>query len=229
MKLIDVLIIDNDVCTAEIHAQFLRQTPRFKPVGIASNLDIARSMIRIYKPKLIILDFNFSDGSGMDLLRGIMLDNSELKPSIIFTTSSCQIDMVTTAINFGCFDYLLKPVSFERLTDTLYRYLKYNSIINAYDNISQFNIDRIFNVFSRYKSYKMLPKGINEITLEKIKRVFNESNKVSYTADTLSSYLGISKTTSRRYLEYCSANGFLYAKNCHGNIGRPVTIYCKND
>ena len=228
MNSIDVLIVEDDVSTAEIHAHFVKNIPDFNPIGIASTLDTARTMIRIYKPKLILLDYNLPDGCGIDLVRNILVDDNETNPSVIFITSSCQMEIVKLAIQLGCFDFFIKPVSYERLADSFSRYLKFNSIINAYDNAAQFHIDRVFNIFHRYKLYKVLPKGINEITLEKVKDAFHENNEVSYTAETLSYRVGISKTTARRYLEYCLENGFLSAKVFHGNIGRPQNIYIKS-
>ncbi|MBF4301746.1 response regulator, partial [Vibrio anguillarum] len=56
MNMIDVLIIEDEVGIAELHAHFFRQTIRFNPIGIASTIAMAKTMIRIHKPSLIILD-----------------------------------------------------------------------------------------------------------------------------------------------------------------------------
>jgi two-component system response regulator CitB len=227
MDSIDVLIVEDEVCIAELHAQFLRQTMRFRPVGIASNLNMARTMIRLNKPRLIILDNFLPDGLGIDLLRSIVAEKSDNKPDVIFITASSEMDTVKEAMHCGCFDYILKPVSYDRLKDTLNRYLKYNSAINAFDNISQRHVDDLFNIQAREKSMTNLPKGIGELTLDKIKDVFNEHCGVKFTAERLGEEVGISKTTARRYLEYCSANGFLNAENEHGRVGRPERVYVK--
>jgi two-component system response regulator CitB len=227
MDSIDVLIVEDEVCIAELHAQFLRQTMRFRPVGIASNLNMAKTMIRLNKPRLIILDNFLPDGLGIDLLRSIVAEKSENKPDVIFITASSEMDTVREAMHCGCFDYILKPVSYDRLKDTLNRYLKYNSAINAFDNISQRHVDDLFNIQAREKSTNNLPKGIGELTLDKIKDVFNEHTGVKFTAERLGEAVGISKTTARRYLEYCSANGFLNAENEHGRVGRPERVYVK--
>ncbi len=227
MKSIDVIIVEDEVYIAELHAQFLRQMPKFNPVGIASNLNIARTMIKVHKPRLIILDNNLPDGLGIELLREIAANKSDDRPDVIFVTGSCHINTVKQAMQLGCFDYIIKPIAYERLKDTLNRYIKYCSTIDAYDNISQLHVDRLFNMQSRYKYYNVLPKGINEITLEKIKNAFHENQYEKYTAESLSRYIGISKTTARRYLEYCFENGFLQADNDHGRVGRPQCVYKK--
>lgn len=227
MDSIDVLIVEDEVCIAELHAQFLRQTMRFRPVGIASNLNMARTMIRLNKPRLIILDNFLPDGLGIDLLRSIVSEKSDNKPDVIFITASSEMDTVKEAMHCGCFDYILKPVSYDRLKETLNRYLKYHSAINAYDSISQRHVDDLFNIQAREKSVNTLPKGIGELTLDKIKDVFIENSGVKFTAERLGEAVGISKTTARRYLEYCSANGFLIAENEHGRVGRPERVYIK--
>jgi two-component system response regulator CitB len=227
MDTIDVLIVEDETGIAELHAQFLRQTMRFRPVGIASNLNMARTMLKVNKPNLVILDNFLPDGLGIDLLRSIVADKSDSKPDVILVTASSEMETVKEAMHCGCFDYLLKPVSYERLKDTLNRYLKYHSAINAYDNISQRHVDDLFNIQAREKSANSLPKGIGELTLDKIKQVFIDNCGVKFTAERLGDEVGISKTTARRYLEYCSASGFLTAENEHGRVGRPERVYVK--
>jgi two-component system response regulator CitB len=229
MDSIDVLIVEDEVGIAELHAQFLRQTMRFRPVGIASTVSMARTMIKVNKPKLIILDNYLPDGLGVDLLREIVAEKGENKADVILVTAASEMDTVKEAMHCGCFDYLLKPVAYDRLKDTLNRYLKYNSAINAYDNISQRHVDDLFNIQAREKCSETLPKGIGELTLDKIKQVFNENCGVKFTAESLGDRVGISKTTARRYLEYCSASGFLSAENEHGRVGRPERVYVKTN
>ncbi len=77
MELIDVVIVEDEVGIAELHAQFLRQMFRFNPVGIASNLNMARTMIKVHKPQLVILDNYLPDGLGVDLLREIVSEKNE--------------------------------------------------------------------------------------------------------------------------------------------------------
>ncbi|MDN3683012.1 response regulator [Vibrio tapetis subsp. quintayensis] len=228
MNTIDVLIIEDEVGIAELHAQFLRQTVRFNPIGIASTIAMAKTMIRVNKPRLILLDNYLPDGRGIELLREIVADKSGNQPDVILVTASSEMDTVKDALQCGCFDYLLKPVSYDRLQETLNRYLKYNSAINAFDNISQRHVDDLFNMQARDKVSSRLPKGIGELTLDKIKQVFSANCGIKFTAESLGGEVGISKTTARRYLEFCSASGFLTVENEHGRVGRPERVYVKN-
>jgi two-component system response regulator CitB len=219
--------VEDDAKIAQIHSQILRQTPRFNPVGIAENLKMARTMVKVHKPHIIILDNYLPDGTGIDLFREIIADKTTHKTNVVLITASDEIDTVKTAMKLGCFDYLLKPVSYERLQETLNRYLMLNTAMSAYDNLEQRQIDELFNIQLRDKHQQLLPKGIESITLETIKRVFSQNVGVKFTVERLVLEIGISKTTARRYLEYCSANGLLTAENEYGKVGRPERVYVK--
>ncbi|WP_372447745.1 hypothetical protein [Vibrio metschnikovii] len=38
----------------------------------------------------------------------------------------------------------------------------------------------------------------------------------------------MSKTTARRYLEYCATHGLIISENEYGKVGRPERVYTKN-
>ncbi len=227
MEQIDVLIVEDDSKIAEIHAEMLRQTKRFNPVGIAETLQMARVMVKVHKPHLIILDNYLPDGLGIDFFREMVADKVTSKTDIVLITASDEIDTVKAAMKLGCFDYLLKPVSYGRLQETLERYLSLNNAMKAFDNLEQRQIDDLFNMKLRDKQQSQLPKGIEAITLDNIKRIFSQNIGVKYTVEQLSKEVGIGKTTARRYLEYCSANGLLNAENEYGKVGRPERVYVK--
>lgn len=224
MNKFDVLIVEDELRIAELHSQFIQQHPRFNAIGIAGNLEEAHRMIRILKPDLIMLDNFLPDGKGIDLMRELVSDKNA--PDVIFITAASDMDTVREAVRCGAFDYLLKPISYERLQDTLQRYLRYRSSINASDNVSQRHVDEMFNLQAREMTYRNLPKGIDELTLDKVKEAF-ATQEICHTAESLGELIGISKTTARRYLEHCAALTFLHAEVVHGKVGRPERVYRK--
>ncbi|GHX53783.1 transcriptional regulator CitB [Vibrio cholerae] len=66
MELIDVLIVEDETSIADVHSFYLKQTARFRPVGVAQSINEARNMVRILKPKLIFLDNYLPDGRGIE-------------------------------------------------------------------------------------------------------------------------------------------------------------------
>lgn len=222
MNKFDVLIVEDELRIAELHAQFIRQHARFNPLSIAGNLAEARQMIRILKPDLILLDNFLPDGLGITLMRELLSDKKA--PDVIFITAANDIETVREAVRCGAFDYLLKPIGYDRLQDTLQRYLRYRGSISAGDNVNQRHVDEMFNLQAREMSYRNLPKGIDELTLDKVKDAFS-SAEIYHTAESLGELIGISKTTARRYLEHCAALAYLQAEVSHGKVGRPERIY----
>lgn len=225
MKPIDVLIIEDEARIAEINSFYLQQTPQFRPVGIAKNLSEARNLIRILKPTLIFLDNFLPDGKGLDLLKELI--TYPHPPDVIFITAASDTETVREAVRCGVFDYLLKPLAYERVQDSLERYIKYSNSLRASDNINQRHVDALFNFQAKVQHLEALPKGIDELTLGKIKEIYEEDPQ-PYTAESLGNALGMSKTTSRRYLEFCVSSGFLEAKISHGSVGRPERTYQKS-
>ncbi|GAB7203555.1 hypothetical protein DZS_15350 [Dickeya ananatis] len=68
------------------------------------------------------------------------------------------------------------------------------------------------------------PKGIDELTLNQVRAAFSGEH-TQHTADSLSDMIGISKSTARRYLEYCKNIKLLEAHIQHGTVGRPQRFY----
>ncbi|NAW67823.1 response regulator [Vibrio sp. V27_P1S3P104] len=224
MEIYDVLIVEDEANIADFHSYYLQQTQRFRPIGIAKNIAEAKKMIQLLKPKLVLLDNYLPDGKGIDLLKDITA--TKHSPDVIFITAANDMETVREGVRCGAFDYLLKPISYDRLTDSLQRYLKYTSSLKANDNINQRHVDELFNFQSKSSQMHTLPKGIDELTLDKVIRAFDETT-IIYTAELLGNTVGISKTTARRYLEFLVAQGFLFAEIQHGKVGRPERVYQK--
>ena len=70
-------------------------------------------------------------------------------------------------------------------------------------------------------------KGIETITLELVQALFIEQPEVAHAVEDVVSHAGISKTTARRYLEYCVATQFVHVEMLYGNIGHPRRLYRK--
>ena len=224
MEHIDVLIVEDEPNIAEVHNFYLQRMNRFRPVGVATTVAEARNMIRILKPKLILLDNFLPDGKGIELLKEL---TSVTHPAdVIFITAASDMDTVREAVRCGVFDYLLKPIAYDRMEGSLERYLKYISSLKASDNVNQRHVDELFNFQAKTQHLEALPKGIDELTLEKLKEIYLQHDQ-AYTAESLGKAIGISKTTARRYLEYCVTSGFLEAQILHGKVGRPERIYQK--
>lgn len=227
MDKITVVIIEDDINIAQIYQEIIKTSSRFQIVGIAETIKTAQTIIQAYQPQLILLDNYLPDGLGMDLYREIISQKKKRKMDVVLITASDDVDSVREAMQLGCFDYLLKPVSFDRFQETLQRYLNLNNAMNAYDNLNQKHIDDLFNLQHRKQRVNLLPKGIEQVTLDKIINLFSRNTGHKFTVENVTQNIGVSKTTARRYLEYCATNGLIVSENEYGKVGRPERVYIK--
>lgn len=220
---IKVLIVEDEPILAELNAEFIQRDTKVEVIGIASNLAEAKIMVEKLKPKLILLDNYLPDGRGIELFEYII--NNNLACYVIFITAASDMDTCSKAIRFGAFDYLIKPVSFQRLKHSLERFELFLYRQSLQKHVNQRRIDELFNLQTKdFVDVNRPSKGIEEITLQKVKDLFMQTDKPQ-TVDEIVEKAQISKTTARRYLEYCVQTKLLTVELNHGKIGRPERLY----
>lgn len=224
MDSISTLIIEDEPMLAEILVDTFKQSPQFHVIGIADKVESAKKLIRLYQPELILLDNFLPDGKGIDLIRHTF--NTQYSGRIIFITADNHMDTISEALRMGVFDYLIKPVHYQRLQHTLERFARYRSSLRSSEQASQTHVDALFNI--QAKEHLNEPtgglRGIDENTLSRVLQIFGDVQAV-HTADSLARLLGSSKTTARRYLEQCVKSNQLEAEISYGKVGRPERIY----
>jgi two-component system, CitB family, response regulator len=225
---IEVLIVEDDLRIAEIQKRFLEQIEGFQTVGIAASYLEAKTLLDILQPDLLLLDVYFPDMNGIDLLKETKQQSKQM--DVIMITATKEINRVQEAISIGVFDYIIKPVVFDRFRQSLLRYKEYhgNFLQLGKDNthVTQQQVDKLLRKVAdgagNEKSY--LPKGIDPLTLEKVMEVLG---KVEYglTAESVAKEIGVSRTTARRYLEHLVYNESIEADLSYGTVGRPERVY----
>src|SRR4029077_1585033 len=75
--------------------------------------------VAAHAPDVIVLDLQLPDRSGLELFREIHA--AEPKRPVVFITAHGTADTAIEAMKGGAFDYLVKPVDFERLSQVLGR------------------------------------------------------------------------------------------------------------
>ncbi|BBG58572.1 MULTISPECIES: two-component response regulator DpiA [Providencia] len=222
MVKIKILIVEDELLLAEMHAEYIKTYPACDKVWLAGNLAEARRMIEYMKPDLILLDNYLPDGKGIDLVHELLHERNSA--DIVFTTAASDMETVSEAIRLGVFDYLVKPIAYERLGQTLDRYIQRKAVVQGKQRTSQSQIDDMFNTYARGEMKEELPTGIDGLTLDKVLALFASSD-TEYTAESIAETIKLSRTTARRYLEYCLAQGKIEAEIEYGKVGRPQRIY----
>ena len=94
------------------------------------------------------------------------------------------------------------------------------------DQLDQHEVGRALNSGkSELHESPELPTGIDWLTLEKVQHVFSVRQDSSLTSEEVSSLIGASRTTVRRYLEYLVSQTILDVDVSYGGVGRPERRY----
>lgn len=232
--MIRVIIVEDDVDIALLHRRFLEKFPNFEVLGIATNVNDAVESIKDLLPDLVLLDIYLKDGSGLDILN-IVRDN-DLDVDFIVISAAKDIQTIKNAVHKGVFDYLIKPIIFDRLKDSLEKYTIYFNNMKQKMVVEQQDIDSFIfgNAGFNTTANSNLPKGIDSITLNKILDILNRFD-TPMTAEEIGEKIGASRNTARRYLEYLAEVKVVNVNINYGRIGRPekefilVSKMSKND
>jgi two-component system CitB family response regulator len=226
---IQVLIIEDDLRIAEINKRFTMKVEGFEVTGIATDGSQAKDLLEILTPDLVLLDLHIPGIQGLELLKYIKLHHS--RTDVIMITAAKDLNTVRDSIHSGVFDYIVKPVVFDRIKETLEKFKSFWQQISALEVagsqliVDQQKIDELLRKNTVDRSYgTILPKGIDTLTLQKVTQHINNLSD-SFTADQISIGLGISRSTSRRYLEYLVSEGVVIADLNYGTVGRPERVY----
>ena len=219
---ISIVIVEDDIRIAEIHRRNLDKINTVEVIGIAASKEEAMILFDVLNPDLVLLDIYLPDGNGLDILR--QLRQKESSPDVILITADRDVNTLQEAMRGGVIDYLLKPVIFSRLEESINKYLSQKQQFTNRVDIDQSMVDAMLNSTSS-ATISRLPKGIDGVTLEKVRQLFVNKNQL--TADQAGELIGASRTTARRYLEYLISSGELSADLSYGSVGRPERTYFK--
>lgn len=222
---LNVVIVEDEPYLAGLHRDFIEQHFHLHVAGIAATLEQARSLLQRHQPRLVLLDNFLPDGQGVDLLDDPLLKSFDC--SVIFITAASDMQTCSRAMRSGAFDYIIKPVSFHRLRSSLERFMQLVETLRHVKVVDQQALDRLFNRASSDIPPTPSLKGIEPKTLALVQGVFTAGPDVSWSVEEIVAEAGISKTTGRRYLEYCVETGFISVEMQYGNIGHPRRLYRK--
>jgi two-component system, CitB family, response regulator len=222
----NVFIIEDDIKTAEINSQYIAQLERFQVGGIATTITEAKKVLPVVNPDLILLDVYFPDGTGSEFLWEIR--KGYRNTDVILVTAAKETEHIANAIRGGAFDYILKPIIFNRFEDTLLKYQQYKERMNESQVENQHEVDNLFNRkkrTGRVETSPEPPKGIDTITLDSIIKSIDIGDNQGYTAEEMAGEVGVTRTTARRYLEYLVSQKKIRVELTYGGVGRPQRRY----
>ena len=108
MRRLTALIIDDERLARLSLRKKLSMYSEIEVIGEASSIEAGIKAIRDLSPDILFLDIQLSDGTGFDLL-----NRAEFKGKVIFQTA--YDEYACRAFEINALDYLLKPITKERL------------------------------------------------------------------------------------------------------------------
>ena len=120
---ISCIIVDDEPIAREILENHLKRIESIQIVGSCKNAIEAFNILNSHDVDLIFLDINMPEISGLSFAKSI---NKKIK--IIFTTA--YRDYAVDGFDLKAVDYLLKPISFERLFQSIRKYQNENILTN---------------------------------------------------------------------------------------------------
>lgn len=224
VKMIDVLIVEDDPMVAQLNKQFLEKIEGFNINDIAHNIKDATVILQCKKVDLVLLDVYLPDESGLTLLNYIR--QHQLKTDAILITAASDIEKVQAALHYGVVDYLIKPFEFERFEQALVKYKNKFQIFNQCKVVDQTALDEaLLNKSNAINETKAtLPKGLTQSTLHAIVNNVNQSKKSEFSTAEIAEVAHISRVSVRKYLKFLVEIDILEESLTYG-IGRPVYLY----
>jgi DNA-binding LytR/AlgR family response regulator len=128
-----ILIVDDEEEARNILERQLLRFSHIRVVGKAAGADEALEMIIGHSPDIVFLDIQMPGRDGFSLVQD--MKKYLVRTTVIFVTAHAEYAI--NALKVAAFDYLLKPVIFEELKETLYRYKTEKRLENTEKKIDQ--------------------------------------------------------------------------------------------
>jgi len=117
-RIIKALIVDDEEEARNLLERLLYRIPGIEVIGKASSADNALEMVINCLPDLVFLDVQMPEKNGFELVD--YFKKYLLNTRVIFVTAHAEFAI--NALKVSAFDYLLKPVLINQLTETIQRY-----------------------------------------------------------------------------------------------------------
>ncbi|MCG6187068.1 LytR/AlgR family response regulator transcription factor [Maribellus maritimus] len=125
---INCIIVDDEPVAREILETHLSKIDRINVLGSCKNALEAFGIISSQNVDLIFLDINMPEISGLSFAKSI---NKNIK--VVFTTA--YREYAVDGFDLQAVDYLLKPISFERLLQALNKYMNENMPVKVIEAV----------------------------------------------------------------------------------------------
>lgn len=117
-----MLVDDEPIILRSLRAAIPWEELDLEVAGEARNGDEALQVARAMSPHIIISDIRMPGKDGITLMKELMADDR--RRLIIFISGYGEFEYAREALREGAFDYLLKPIDHDELTETIMKAVK---------------------------------------------------------------------------------------------------------
>ena len=220
--MIQVLVVDDDFMVARLHSSVVASQPGFEVIGAARTGSDALAAVRTLRPDLVLLDIYLPDMSGLEVLRRFRESATDYPVDVIVISAARDLDTLRTALRGGVFQYLVKPFEVESLRARLADYAAHRAELHHLTEAHQDEVDRVFRIPS---TRTPPPKGISPETTTLVLRALAEAPDPDLSATECADLTGLSRSSTRRYLEHLVSTGQAEMHPRYGTAGRPERRY----
>ncbi len=168
-----LLLVDDDPLAIRLSMAILA------PLGVemhaASTGEGAIAHVREHATRLVVLDLNLPDMSGLDVLESILALRSELV--VIMLTGAADVATAVRALRKGAFDYLTKPVDQDELLLSAQRGLERERLLEEVHDLRD-------EVRAAFLAVKMGPSHQIARLIDRINQVASSSMSVLVLGET---------------------------------------------
>jgi response regulator of citrate/malate metabolism len=143
---------------------------------------------------------------------------------VIAITAANDVASLRSAIKGGVLHYLIKPFRVTAFEEKLASYAAARARLQRIAQADQREVNRIFNMLHANRD-EHLPKGLSESTLDAVMNALRRA-KTGLPAAELAQIAGLSRVTTRRYLDHLCQKGAVELLTLrYGAPGRPEHRY----
>lgn len=152
MQKIKCLLLDDEPIAIRIIERHLKNFPEMEVVGCFSSAPSAMSFLRNNEVDLIFSDIEMPQINGLQFLKSL-----KNPPTLIFTTA--YRNYAVEAFDLDVVDYLMKPISLERIARAINRYHdRQNAIVKNHINTP---VEEVINLKVDKKIVRLVLDKIN--------------------------------------------------------------------
>jgi response regulator of citrate/malate metabolism len=221
---IRVLVVDDDFMVARLHSSVVAAQRDFEVVGVASNGADAVKAVAATRPDLVLLDVYLPDMTGLEVLSRVRASTGSAVDVIVISAAR-DLGTLRRALHGGVFQYLVKPFEIESLQQRLREYAAHRAELADLTEVGQDEVDRVFRTQAARGGGPALPKGISSETTDLVVRALEGADDDGLSAQECAESTGLSRSSTRRYLEHLVSVGTAEMRPRYGVAGRPERRY----